>query len=143
MINTLSPKLVPSLHPHALSRVVRCLCPTYFYTEGSTYRTLLFTPLMALRHCGEWASTSVVRGRRLLTNGDPCGVCRFPLTFILYHIFVDLSRGFQKFVQKFFYKVLWGQGLFLFGFLYFVVAPNSKGCFPSVRPSTSKALFPS
>lgn len=57
------PPIVPSLHPHALSRVVRCLCPTDFYTEWSTYRTLLFTPLMALRHCGEWATTSVVRGK--------------------------------------------------------------------------------
>ena len=53
-------KLRPSLHPHSLTRVVSCLCPTDFYTEWSTYRTLLFTPLMALRHCGEWASTSVV-----------------------------------------------------------------------------------
>jgi hypothetical protein len=44
---------------------VRCLCPTYFYTEWSTYRTLLFTPLMALRHCGEWASTSVCVIKRL------------------------------------------------------------------------------
>ena len=36
-------------------------------------------------------------------KGDP-----LLITFILYHNFVDLSRGFQKFVQKFFYKVLWG-----------------------------------
>ena len=46
--------------------------------------------------------TSVVRGRGLLTNGDPCGVCRFPLTLILYHTFGGLSRGFSKIFEKIF-----------------------------------------
>ena len=52
--------ILPSLHPHSLTRVVSCLCPTDFYTEWQSYRTLWFTPLMALLHCGERASTSVV-----------------------------------------------------------------------------------
>lgn len=62
-------------------------------------------------------------------KGDP-----LLITFILYHNFVDLSRGFQKFVQKFFYKVLWGLGLLLFRILFLWLHPSKKvaSCVPPI-----------
>ena len=77
--------LLPSLRPHALSRVVRCLWSTNLYTESPSYGHLCVTPVLALRLCGEWPN---YLGR--------LGLSSFPLTLILYHILMHLSRGFWK-----------------------------------------------
>jgi hypothetical protein len=62
-------------------------------------------------------------------KGDP-----LLITFILYHKSGNLSRGFQKFVQKFFYKVLWGLGLLLFRVLFLWLHPSKKvaSCVPPI-----------
>ena len=103
--------VLPSLHPHSLTRVVSCLCPTDFYTEWSTYRTLLFTPLMALRHCGEWASTSVCkRGKEqflffhcrhwFLHNPCPSYIIIIPQKW-------QFVKGFLKYFSKIFDGLLY------------------------------------